>query len=60
MQILEFLGIEVELTMKVYIDIIGTIHMVRNNMSCTGTRHMNIKLHFVGEMHGKIVIYEFV
>ena len=59
-QILESVGIELELPMKVYIDNIGAIQMVRNNISNTGTRHMNIKLHFVRDLHGKVVEYEFV
>ena len=46
--------------MKVFIDNIGAIQMVRNNISNTGTRHMNIKLHFVRDLHGKVVEYEFV
>ena len=59
-QILESLDINVKLPMKIYIDNIGAIQMVRNNISNTGTRHMNIKLHFVRDLHGKIVEYEFV
>jgi len=59
-QILESLDIEVRLPMKIYIDNIGAIQMVRNNISNTGTRHMNIKLHFVRDLHGKVVEYEFV
>ena len=59
-QILDFLKVKVELPMKVYIDNIGAIHMVRNNIGNAGTRHMNIKLHFVRELHGDIVEYAFV
>ena len=59
-QILEFMQIQIELPMKVYIDNISAIHMVRNNLSNTGTRHMNIRLHFVREIHGTIVDYQYV
>jgi len=59
-QILETMDIKVKLPMKVMIDNIGAIQMVRNNISNTGTRHMNIKLHFVRDLHGTIIEYEFV
>jgi hypothetical protein len=42
-QILEFLQMTVTKPVPIYIDNISAIHMVRNNISTTNTRHMNIK-----------------
>ena len=47
--------------MNVFIDNISAIHMVRNNIGNSGTRHMNIKVHFVRELHeDKQVLYHYV
>ena len=47
--------------MNVFIDNISTIHMVSNNSGNSGTRHMNIKVHFVRELHeDKQVLYHYV
>ena len=60
-QILEFLQMTVTIPVPIYIDNISAIHMVRNNISTTNTRHMNIKHHFVREMHESgIVEYLYV
>ena len=59
-QILDFLKINVKLPMPVHIDNIGAIQLVRNNTANTGTRHMNIKLHFVRDLHGKLVEYIYI
>ena len=41
MQILEHVGIQVELPTKAYIDNIGAIYMARNNAKGGATRHVN-------------------
>ena len=55
-QMLEFLELKIELPMKVYIDNISAIHMVRNNIGNSRTRHMNIKVHFVRDLHEDNII----
>ena len=60
-QMLEFFNFEIEAPMNVFIDNISVIHMVRNNIGNSGTRHMNIKVHFVRELHeDKQVLYHYV
>ena len=60
-QMLEFFNFEIEEPMNVFIDNISAIHMVRNNIGNSGTRHMNIKVHFVRELHeDKQVLYHYV
>jgi hypothetical protein len=44
------LYIEVEQPIKVYIDNTGAIQMARNNKSYCGTRHVNMRFHFVREL----------
>ena len=36
-------------------DNMGAIQMVRNNRGGSGTRHVNVRFHFVREMHGKLL-----
>ena len=49
-QILEHLGINIELPVKVYVDNIGAIHIARNNQSGTATRHINMRVNYVREV----------
>ena len=58
--ILEHLGIEVELPVKVYIDNIGAIYMARNNIRTGATRHVNYRFHYCREVHDKLIIFVFV
>ena len=60
MQILEHLNIEVELPVKVYVDNVGAIYMTRNNSGNAGTKHVNYRMHFVREVHGRLVELIFV
>ena len=49
-QVMDALGYEVELPMKVYVDNIAAIHVARNNFARTTTRHVNVRYHFVREL----------
>ena len=49
-QIIEELGFECELPIKVHIDNIGAIYIARNNVGRTTTRHVNIRYHYVREL----------
>ena len=51
-QLLEELDIEIELPVRVYVDNIGAIHLARNNVGHAGTKHMDIKHHFIRELQG--------
>ena len=59
-QLLEEVDIEVDTPIKIFIDNVGAIHMARNNLGHSETRHMNIKLHFVRELHGDVIELCFV
>ena len=59
-QILENLGINVELPVKVYVDNIGAIHIARNNQSGTATRHINMRVNYVREVQGTLIELVFV
>ena len=59
-QILEHIGIEVELPVKIYIDNIGSIYMARNNTSITGTKHVRHRFCFCREVHGTLIELIFV
>ncbi len=50
-QLLEDFGFKVKTPIKIYVDNIGAIHMARNNMGGAGTRHVNVRYHFVRELH---------
>ena len=60
LQILEHLGIAVELPVKIYVDNIGAIHMARNNQSGSNTRHINIRYMYVREVQGTMIEMIFV
>ena len=59
-QIVNFVGIEVELPIPIYIDNIGAIHMARNNTGGGGTRHVNYRYNFCREVHGTLIQLHFV
>ena len=50
-QLLKDFGFKVKTPIKIYIDNIGAIHMARNNIGGAGTRHVNVRYHFVRELH---------
>ena len=52
--ILEDMEIKVKLPICIFCDKVGAIQMVRNNTSGTGTRHINVRYHFVRELHGEL------
>ena len=60
-QILEEMGFYVEIPIEVYIDNMGAIFMARNNLGNTATRHVNIRFHFVRELHADgLIIFIYV
>ena len=54
------MGVKVQLPIQIFVDNVGAIQMVRNNGGGSGTRHLNIRFHFVREIHGEIIILKFV
>jgi hypothetical protein len=61
--ILEFLDIELNGQMTVYVDNIGAIHLANNASSGTRTKHIDTRLHFVRELtqgDDKLLSIEFV
>ena len=59
-QILNFIGINPKLPIQVKIDNIGAIQMTRNNISGTGTRHINYRYQFCRELLGSLIDLVFV
>ena len=55
-QILEFLGIEVQRPVDVMVDNIGAIHMSQNQMSSSRTQHMDTRCHYVNDLQDNGVI----
>ena len=55
-QILEDMKVKLQLPISVFYDNTGAIQMVRNNASEAGTRHINVRYHFVRELHGETII----
>ena len=49
-QILEFLGIEVEKPVEVMVDNLGAIYMSQNQVSSSRTRHMDTRYHYVNDL----------
>ena len=49
-QILEFLGIEVEKPVEVMVDNVGAIYMSQNQVSSRRTRHMDTRYHYVNDL----------
>ena len=47
--------IQVKLPINIFCDNVGAIQMVRNNASGTGTRHINVRYHFVRDLLGEII-----
>ena len=54
-QLVEDFGITLELPVRIFVDNMGAIQMVRNNRGGSETRHVNVRFHFVREMHGKLL-----
>ena len=60
-QILLFLGITVELPVKVKVDNVGAIYMSQNNVSSSRTRHMDTRYRYVNELQDDgLIKLEFV
>ena len=57
---MESLRIDIKLPVRVYVDNVGAIHMARNNISSTATRHVNYRINFTREVHGRMVELFFV
>ena len=52
---------KVHTPIEIYVDNVGAIQMVRNNKGGAGTRHVNVRFHFVRELHENgIIIMKFV
>jgi len=49
-QLIEQLGVKVELPIKIYVDNVGAIYMSNSNINLTATRHVNICYHYVREL----------
>jgi hypothetical protein len=49
-QLLLFLGIKVELPVKVKVDNVGAIYMSENNMSTGRTQHMDTRWYYVNDL----------
>lgn len=60
LKILEFLHVNVELPVDVFIDNIGAIYMARNNCKGKGTRHVDMRYHYCREVHGRMIRLIFV
>ena len=61
MQILLFLGITVELPVRVKVDNVGAIYMSQNNVSSSRTRHMDTRYRYVNELQDDgLIKLEFV
>ena len=56
LQTLKDMHIKVELPVKTFVDNMGAIDVPRNNAACNGTRHVNVRCHFVRELHEKVVM----
>ena len=54
-QLLDYFGLDLELTVKVFVDNQSAIQMVCNNRSGTGTKHVSCRYHFVRELHGSVL-----
>jgi len=60
LQLLELIGVQIELPVRIYIDNVGAIYMARNNASGPGTRHVNYRYHYCRELHGTLIELIFV
>ena len=49
-QLLEEIGIVVQIPIKIKVDNMGAIFMARNNVGNSGTRHVNIRTHYQREL----------
>ena len=57
-QIVEFMGLEVEYPVNVFVDNVGAIYLSRNATSSNRTKHIDAKTHFVRDYQedGKILV----
>ena len=60
LQIMEFIQIQIELPVRIFIDNVGAIYMARNNSGGPGTRHVNYRYHYCREVHGTMVELVFI
>ena len=56
-QALQDMHIKVKLPINIFCDNVGAIQMVRHNVCGTGTRHVNVRYHFVSELQRDIINY---
>ena len=60
-QLIKDFGIQAELPIPLMVDNMGTIHIARNNTSGAGTRHVNIRFHYMRDLYNSyIVVLQFV
>jgi hypothetical protein len=60
-QLLEFLGIKVELPIEIRIDNVGAIYMSQGEASTTRTRHMDVRWFYVNDLQDQgIIVIKFV
>ena len=59
-QIVEDMGIRIKVPIPIFVDKTGAIQMVRNNVGTNGVRHVNVRYHYVRELHGEVVVMVFV
>ena len=55
-QTVEDFGHKGEVPINIHCDNQGVINIVRNNASGAGTRHVNIRFHFVRELHDDVIL----
>ena len=60
-QLIKNFGIQAELSILLIVNNMGAIYIARNNTSETGTKHVNIRFHYVRDLHDShIIVLQFV
>ena len=59
-QIAEDMGTRLKTPIPIFVDNTGAIQMVINNVGTSGVRHVNVRYHYIRELHGDVVVMEFV
>lgn len=58
-QLWDHFGVQVKPPIPIFVANIGAIHMVRNNKGGSGTRHVNMRYHFVRDLHDDVIVMVF-
>ena len=56
-QVVESIGITIELPMKVYCDNLGAIYMANNKSTRFRTKHMDVQYHFIQQLINEGIIF---